>query len=155
MREKTSSRFDSTEEEFEYFTEYLQKFESEKTVCPICRLRSVEKEDIDKKICKKCRERRMQAAALKRVDVDTNKQTVFIDEIVDENQGAALIVARFGLSDWLDGTMIRSLFVSEKNGIKKEVESLGEIEAFQVDIEKELKKKFKTLWSQRKQNKRL
>lgn len=142
MREKTSSRFDSTEEEFEYFTEYLQKFESEKTVCPICRLRSVEKEDIDKKICKECKKRRIRATASKKADA--KQQTVFIDEIVDNNRGAALIVARFGLSDWLDGTMIRSLFVSEENGIKKEIGSLGKIKAFQVEIEKELKKQFDT-----------
>lgn len=142
MREKTSSRFDSTEEEFEYFTEHLQKFQSEKTVCPICRLRSVEKEDIDKKICEECKKRRMQAAASKKTDA--KQQTVFIDETVDNNRGAALIVARFDLRDWLDGNMIRSLFVSEPKGIQKEIESLGKIKAFQVDIEKELRKKFET-----------
>ena len=142
MREKTSYPFDSAVQGFKYFAKYLQKFEAKKTVCPICRLRAVEKEDVDKKICKECRKCRTEAVI--RESDSADQQTVFIDEIVDENQGAALIVARFGLRNWLDGTMIRTLFVSEENGIKKEIDSLGKIKAFQVGIEKDLRKHFKT-----------
>jgi len=142
MREKTSYPFDSAVQGFKYFAEYLQKFEAKKTVCPICRLRSVEKEDVDKKICEECRKRKTKAAIRK--SDSTKQQTVFIDEVVDKNQGAALVVARFGLKDWLDGTMIRALFVSEENGIKKEIESLGKIKAFQVGIEQSLRNQFET-----------
>ena len=142
MREKTSYPFDSAVQGFKYFAEYLQKFEAKKTVCPICRLRSVEKEDVDKKICEECRKRKTKAAIRK--SDSTKQQTVFIDEVVDKNQGAALVVARFGLKDWLDGTMIRALFVSEENGIKKEIESLGKIKAFQVGLEQSLRNQFET-----------
>ena len=138
MREKTLYPFDSAVQGFKYFAEYLREFEAKKTVCPICRLRSVEKEGVDKKICKECRKRRTKAA------IRTNQQTVFIDEVVDNNQGAALVVARFGINDWLDGTMIRTLFVSEENGIKKEIESLGKIKAFQIESEQNLRNQFET-----------
>ena len=141
MRRKTSYRFDSGKGQFHYFRKFFQDFESGKTICPICRLRAVEKEDSDPKICLVCKKRRMEASDRKSDSPD--QQTVFIDEIVDENQGAALIVAQFGLKEWLDGTMIRSLFVSEAKGIEKEIGSLGTIDAFCVDDEKKLRSFFK------------
>ena len=141
MRMKTSYRFDSSNGQFHYFRKFFQDFESGKTICPICRLRAVEKEDSDPKICLICKKRRMEASV--RISDSPNQQTVFIDEIVDGNQSAALIVAQFGLKEWLDGTMIRSLFVSEAKGIEKEIGSLGKIDAFCVDDEKKLRSFFK------------
>jgi len=94
-----------------------------------------------------CEERRRKATAVKKGKLDTEleleSQTVFIDEIIDEHQGAALIVAQFGLNDWLNGKMIRTLFVSEAKGIQREIESLGAINAFRVNDEKKLKSFFK------------
>lgn len=141
MRWKTSYRFDSSKGQFHYFRKFLQNFESGKTICPICRLRVVEKENSDPKICLVCKKRRIEASV--RISDSPDQQTVFIDEIVDGNQGAALIVAQFGLREWLDGTMIRSLFVSEAKGIEKEIKLLGSIASFSVDAEKKLKSCFK------------
>ena len=141
MRMKISYRFDSSKGQFHYFRKFFQDFESGKTICPICRLRAVEKEDSDPKICLVCKERRMEASVRKSDSPD--QQTVFIDEIVDKNQGAAFIVAQFGLREWLDGTMIRSLFISEAKGIEKEIQSLGSIASFSVDAERKLKSCFK------------
>ena len=143
MREKASYRFDSGEHEFNYFKKYLQKFQQKKTICPICRLREVNKEDASRKICSVCEERRRKASAVKKEKLDRESETVFIDEIIDEHQGAALIVAQFGLRDWLNGKMIRTLFVSEAKGIQSEIESLGGITAFRVNDEKKLRSFFK------------
>jgi len=141
MREKTSYRFDSGDHGFNDFRKHLQNFQQKKTVCPICRLREVNKEDASRKICSVCEERRREATAVKKKN--KKSQTVFIDEIIDEPQGAALIVVQFGLRDWLNGKMIRTLFVSESKGIEKEIESLGKIDAFCVNDEKKLRSFFK------------
>lgn len=143
MRKKTSYRFDSGEHGFNYLKKRLQKFQQKKTVCPVCRLREVNKEDASRKICSVCEERRRKASAMKKEKMDAELQTVFIDEIIDEHQGAALIVAQFGLRNWLNGKMIRTLFVSEAKGIQREIESLGAINAFCVNDEKKLRSFFK------------
>ena len=133
MKKKASSRFDSSEKGFKYFTDFFKEFKEPRTVCPICRLRPVEKEDASDKICTDCKGRRIQAAEK---ITKGDGQTVFIDEIIDSNNRAALIVARFGLSDWLGGKMIRSLFVTEAKGIQKEIETLGSTASFMNDEEK-------------------
>lgn len=40
------------------------------------------------------------------------KRTIWIDEVADENGRLALIVGRFGLENWLDGSYIRSLLAA-------------------------------------------
>ncbi|MDI9615090.1 CRISPR-associated protein Csx11 [Methanothermobacter sp.] len=73
-------------------------------ICPVCRLRS---KDIDMEACEVCDERRRG-----RLDMWLNggEDTVWIDEVADENNRIALITLRFGLSRWLDGTMLRTLY---------------------------------------------
>jgi len=135
MKEKVSYPFDSSVNEFdEYFKSTLETFEQGKTVCPICRLRPVEKEDEKKKVCKTCKGRRKPDDKNK-VDecLPKNNETLFIDEIVDKHRKAALIVARFGLDDWLKGTMVRSLFVTEANGIEREIDNLGNVKQFEAE----------------------
>ena len=60
---------------------------------------------------------------------------------MDGNKRAALIVARFGLNNWLNGDMVRTMFVTEVNGIEREIISLGSVKQFE-DGDKELKKYF-------------
>lgn len=140
MKKKTAYPFDSSVNEFgKYFESHLKNFEHGKTICPVCRLRAVRKEDDEKKICSVCEERRT-----RKTDTEHNKcitgnnETLFIDEIVDGNRKAALIVARFGLNDWLKGKMVRTLFVTEANGIEREIENLGNVKHFE-DIENKIK----------------
>ena len=57
---------------------------------------------------------------------------------MDGNKRAALIVARFGLNNWLNGDMVRTMFVTEVNGIEREIISLGSVKQFE-DGDKELK----------------
>jgi len=65
-----------------------------------------------------------------------HNETLFIDEIVDKHRKAALIVARFGLDDWLKGTMVRSLFVTEASGLEKEINNLGNVKQFEAEEKK-------------------
>ncbi|OPY72511.1 MAG: hypothetical protein A4E62_00833 [Syntrophorhabdus sp. PtaU1.Bin002] len=111
-----------------------------KPICPICRLRPAEKDDAPDKICRTCRKRRQDAGLRSRI---RHNETIFISEISDCNSGAALIVAQFGLDRWLDGTMIRSLFVSEPHGLKEEIRSLGTVTQFK-DEEMRFKEFFKS-----------
>ncbi len=135
MKEKVSYPFDSSINEFhEYFKGTLETSKNGKTVCPICRLRSVEKEDEKKKACNTCKGRRIQNDKNEQDECrPKNNETLFIDEIVDKKRKAALIVARFGLDVWLNGRMVRSLFVTEANGIEREVGNLGNVKHFEAD----------------------
>lgn len=139
--------FDATRDGFHYFAQALaSKIEDAKSVCPVCRFRPVQREDRRRKICAECEGRRRDAGkALKGLQEERNVQedkahdkkkdapTVFIDEIKDGNSQAALIVARFGLDEWVNGRMIRSLFVTEAHGIKNEIDYLRKVEQFKTE----------------------
>ncbi len=135
MKEKASYPFDSSANDFhECFKNTLGAFDNGKTVCPICRLRPAEKEDEQKKVCKTCKGRRIQDDKNEEDECrPKNNETLFIDEIVDRHRKAVLIVARFGLDCWLNGKMVRSLFVTEANGLEREVGNLGNVKQFAVD----------------------
>ena len=140
MKRKSAYQFDSSVKRFKCFETYLKYFENKKTVCPICRLRPVEKEEDVKKICKVCKKRRTQNFYVEDdVPKSSKTETLFIDEIVDNNNRVALIVARFGLDNWLNGKMVRSLFVTEAKGIEREVNNLGNVKQFQAE-EKQIKR---------------
>ncbi|RJO61284.1 CRISPR-associated protein Csx11 [candidate division WS5 bacterium] len=132
LRKSRAAFFNSSTEHFKFVKESLSDHWNNtvnKTVCPICRLRPVEKVDEKKKACKICKERRNQDDYQESSE-SKNRETLFIDESVDGNKRAALIVARFGLDKWLDGTMVRSMFVTEAKGIEKEIENLGKVKQF-------------------------
>jgi len=145
LRKKAAFQFDS-EKHFDLFRQFITDHwnnTADKTICPICRLRPVEKEDEKKKVCEICKERRSPMDD-REIDNPKNKETVFIDEIVDRNKRAALIAARFGLHDWFNGDMVRTVFVTEVNGIEREITSLelGSVKQF-ADGDKKLSKYFK------------
>ena len=139
LKEKRSYPFDASAEGFKHFADQLGKVvqpAENKTICPICRLRKVKSDnvsgkDIKKKICKTCEERRYESSK----QADKKEETVFIDEIIidDKNKNAAFIVARFGLDEWLNGKMVRSLFVTEANGLDQEVGYLGSVKQFEQE----------------------
>ncbi|WP_295102297.1 CRISPR-associated protein Csx11 [uncultured Candidatus Kuenenia sp.] len=132
MKEKASYRFSSEVRGFRTIESYL-KYDDGKTICPVCRLRQVEDEKVRKKLCSVCRERRSGK------EISARGETVFIDEIVDKNRRAALITASFVLDDWLNGRRIRSLFVTEANGLEREVENIVNVKQFEKEGE-EIKK---------------
>ena len=122
------------------------EFKKGEEVCSICRLRPADREKSqgEKKICGICDRRRGEEAKKNRDEVGI-KQTIFIDEIVDQYQRAALIVAKFDLDQWLNGKMLYTLFVTEARGIEKEIKTLNKIEKFKGEKEKQARKKLQDI----------
>lgn len=116
-------------------------------VCPLCRRRPV-KDGLD--ICDPCNRNRVRSFR-RRPKEAPPMESPFIREIVAANQKegmkkrAALIVAKFDLSRWLDGTMMRTLFVTEAKGLERELGALGkgEVEP-DKNLETDMKRYLKT-----------
>ncbi len=85
-------------------------------ICTVCRLRpqGPGHKARDRKVCNVCERRRAGRAE----DWTKNlRTTIWTDEVADVNGRLALIVGRFGLERWLDGTMVKTLVVNEpQNG---------------------------------------
>ncbi|MEK7813330.1 MAG: hypothetical protein AAB296_06175, partial [Candidatus Desantisbacteria bacterium] len=103
---------------------------TKKEVCPICLKRHM---DSDRTTCKECEEIRKLKPATN--DDLESLETIYHSEIVlgnnlgnEENSGKlALIVARFDLKKWLDGTMLYTTFVKEAHSLDAALKHLGEI----------------------------
>ncbi|PXF52236.1 MAG: CRISPR-associated protein Csx11 [Candidatus Methanophagaceae archaeon] len=73
-------------------------------ICPVCRIRP---KDEKAERCEICEDRRM--GRLEQW-LSNRQNTVWIDEIADKNNRVALISLNFCLDNWLDGTMIGTLY---------------------------------------------
>jgi hypothetical protein len=93
---------------------------SAKPVCPVCRLRPVEDEE-NKLICHKCGGRRRGHTQTFSIEEECG-HTPLISEIAGSHKRAALIVARFALDEWLDGSLVRTTFVTQPDAIRRTVE---------------------------------
>ena len=124
--------FDRTDLHFNTYRQSItgQWLDKEKSlICPICRLRPVS-HNTDAKICRECRNRRSNKESYKKAE------TLFIEEIANADKGSsrtAFIVARFGLDKWLNGDMVRTMFVTEADGINREIKALrlGSVKQFE------------------------
>lgn len=81
--------------------------ENNKEVCPICRLRTVER---GKEICNHCLNRRTNRSQEWQMDP---KSSIWIDEISDHNDRVALVVGMFKIDEWLNGSFIQTLTFNE------------------------------------------
>jgi len=79
--------------------------EGQYEICPVCRLRPKRQQD---EVCEQCRNRRQSRLAAWKSDP---AKTIWLDEIADQNGRLALLVARFGLDDWLSGDLVQTLLV--------------------------------------------
>lgn len=73
-------------------------------ICPVCKLRSKNKNN---NTCKECKNRKKGRLNNWLKDRET---TIWIDEIVDKNNCYALLKLNFDLNKWLDGTMIGTIY---------------------------------------------
>ena len=74
-------------------------------VCPECKIRAKRtREDA----CKVCGERR--AGRLNSWRKGDRRNTIWIGETADVNNRVALLTLRLGLSDWLNGTLVRTIY---------------------------------------------
>ncbi|MBC7107313.1 MAG: CRISPR-associated protein Csx11 [Methanomassiliicoccales archaeon] len=92
--------------------------ETEKDICPVCRLRT--KRTIEERcaICEERRKGRLQNW------IEDREKTIWIDEVADKNNRIALISLYFNISMWQDGTMVGTIFSQSfedwYNGMKDE-----------------------------------
>jgi hypothetical protein len=71
--------------------------------CEVCKA-------IDRQVCWVCLERRDDRSKKWANNVNGSlKRTIWTDEVADENGRLALVVGRFGLDGWLDGTLIPTM----------------------------------------------
>lgn len=82
--------------------------EQRHTVCPICGLRPIINRKAD--YCQICGERRK--GRVKDWLQDQSK-TIWLDEVADRNGRLALITGTFDLTNWLDGSLVETMFVIE------------------------------------------
>lgn len=82
-------------------------------ICQVCGQRLVFKSDRrndDKNICDVCFEKKTRGRIDKWLE-DTSKETIWMDELKDKNDGVALVTMKFELHDWLNGDMLNSMIV--------------------------------------------
>jgi ribosomal protein L37E len=82
--------------------------EQRHTVCPICGLRPIINKKAD--YCQICGDRRK--GRVKDWLQDQSK-TIWLDEVADRNGRLALITGTFDLTNWLDGSLVETMFVIE------------------------------------------
>jgi len=98
------------------FEESWSEVKTPVSVCPVCRVRPIRGEDTAAgKVCWKCLDRR-QGHTKESLTLNLGAvETPFLEEIVDSNGRAALIVAKLGIRDWLDGVLVGTNLVTQTN----------------------------------------
>lgn len=82
-------------------------------LCPVCQVREeVRRANLEQNICGTCLDRRDKRKRNWLEDLNPNSPTptIWLSEVADGNRRIALISGQFGLSKWIDGTMIDSSF---------------------------------------------
>jgi len=82
--------------------------------CSVCQLRpqgwdvsgKVDQKARERKVCSICERRRENRSEKWATEEDRLKTTIWIDEIADASATLALVVGKFDLTRWLDGTMV-------------------------------------------------
>ena len=92
----------------------------------MCRVRPARVEEENKLLCKICMGRRHGHTEGFTVE-EVALQTPMLEEIADSNGRVAMIVAKFGLREWLNGSMVRTCFITQPDAIKKTIEALGHV----------------------------
>ncbi|MEA3310492.1 MAG: CRISPR-associated protein Csx11, partial [Chloroflexota bacterium] len=83
-------------------------------ICPVCGLRPQAAPGTKagrRKVCAVCEQRR--ADRSKEWATSPSNTTIWTDEVADANGRLALIVGQFDLTHWLDGTMVKTLLVTD------------------------------------------
>ena len=100
-------------------------------LCPVCRIRRIHK-DQNGGVCAKCYQRRTRITGFTK-QPEPAQETPMLGEIADTTGRVALVVARFGLRDWLSGQMTRSCMVTEPDGIERMARILPHVKELQEE----------------------
>jgi len=120
-----------SEEEIDECLERPWQDKSASRICPVCRRRPIPPKYLESfQRCEICRERMGKASKLMLLG---SEKTVFLSEIADKESRLALLLVHFGLDPWLDGRMQRTMFVTERDGLEKELEECGSINGFEEE----------------------
>lgn len=88
-------------------------------VCPVCRRRPLEG---DRELCEWCEHWRGEGIKARRA---WGAGTVWTGEIADSSGRVALVVARFDLRRWLDGTLLHTLFINSPQDVAAKYQEIG------------------------------
>jgi len=113
-------------------------------ICPVCQFRSKPVNSESCEICEKRRKGRMDSW----LSYSVNTNTIWIDEVADRNNRIALLTLSFDLNNWLDGTMVGTIYSQSFKdwlyGKKKEkdIDDLlnNALENLRTEVEKEISK---------------
>ncbi|WP_175403761.1 CRISPR-associated protein Csx11 [Caminibacter mediatlanticus] len=86
-------------------------------VCQVCKTRivyNIDKKDEDKNICGFCYENKTKGRLDKWLK-NQKDETIWIDELADDNNRVALVTLKFELSEWLNGDLLNSLLVRNES----------------------------------------
>lgn len=75
-------------------------------ICPVCRIRAKKEADETCNVCLDRRRGRIKGWAENR----DKTETIWVDEVADENNRIALISMEFEIGKWMDGTFVNTLF---------------------------------------------
>ena len=128
LKEKSAFPYDSNGGSPLWINNWDNKKEEE--ICNICGKRPVKRGKI---VCEICEERRKLAQKFR-----GDNESIFSDEIADENGRLCLIVAKFNLLPWLSGDMLWTLFVKSPINLKCAYDYLGKIKDLE-EIDKKRK----------------
>ena len=93
----------------------LEKETGFKVLCDVCKTRLAEKEKKDLHLCKKCQERINEKYSKdNEKNKDIAEETVWTGELQDKNGRIALITVKFELDEWLNGNLLNSFVITDK-----------------------------------------
>jgi hypothetical protein len=89
-----------------------------RSICSVCRLRPTRVEKENTLVCAECLDRRKNRTESFSF-CDAPASTPMIAEIADCHGRAVMIVAKLGLSRWLDGSLVRTSLITQPDAIAK------------------------------------
>lgn len=85
-----------------------------KVLCDVCKVRTAQKDEKeDLNLCSKCNERKDKSSFLKQEN--GSSETIWTGELQDRNSRIALITVKFELDEWLNGDMLNTMLINDRN----------------------------------------
>lgn len=106
-------------------------------ICSVCRTRPTrDAAENHRTVCRPCLERRRGHFKIAAPD-EPATQTPFVEEIADKHGRLALVVAKLGLHDWLNGVLVRTNLVRQADAVRKTLEAMSHTkeESLQEDFQ--------------------
>lgn len=98
---------------------YWQPTQSPAEICSVCGIRpqGPDKKSADRRVCNTCERRRADRA--QKWLQHPQEHTIWMDEVADQNGRLALITGQFDLRHWLNGSLLKTLFLMPPSASKR------------------------------------